>query len=230
MMVQIMSKDLIKSLLMPFVATIKSGPLKGNKWIIASGSRFVQGRYEPDTVELISARLTKGDVAYDVGAHVGYLTILMANLVGNEGKVIAFEPRPVNYSYLTKHLRINNVGNVECIKKGVSDVAGVVTFDSNTGTGTGQISSKGNISIETICLDDEIDNSRLPPPNFIKMDIEGGEVDALKGSHNLLTKYKPILHISTHGEDIHAQCIEYIKQHGYSIEIEDRHGFVALHA
>lgn len=93
-----------------------------------------------------------------MGAHVGYLTVLMANLVGNEGKAIAFEPRPVNYSYLTKHLRINNVGNVEYIKREISDVAGVVNFDSNTGTG--QTSNKGNISIETICLDDEINCGR----------------------------------------------------------------------
>ena len=220
-------KELIKKLLAPFMGTIKKGPLRGKKWILASGVRFVQGRYETDTVEILKQYIKPGQTVYDVGAHIGYLTIVMSELVGPEGKVVAFEPRPLNLIYLKKHLQKNNINNVRIIEAGVSDTAGAGKFDADHGTGTGRVSTDGSLDIELVTLDDLIASKQVPPPSLIKMDIEGGEMEALPGAKILLTEYKPIIVLSTHGDKVHDVCKKFLANIGYNIENEDRSGFIA---
>ena len=82
-----------KWLLSPIMLKIRSGPLAGKKWKVSSGIRFIKGTYELKNVEAIQKILREEDIAYDVGAHVGYFSVLMGDLVGDGGKVIAFEPR-----------------------------------------------------------------------------------------------------------------------------------------
>ncbi len=79
---------------------IRSGPLEGRKWKASSGIRFIRWTYKPKNVEAIQKTVREEDVAYDVGAHVGYFSVLMGDLVGSGGKVIAFEPRGLNLGYL----------------------------------------------------------------------------------------------------------------------------------
>ncbi len=221
-------KELIKTLLSPFMVTLKKGPLAGHKWILASGARFIQGRYEPDTIKTLETLIQPGQIVYDVGAHVGYLTVYMSRLVGTNGQVIAFEPRPLNLVYLKKHISKNNVNNVLIIEAGVSDHTGTGKFDRNHGTGTGRISDEGDLSIDLVVLDQLLKSGRIPPPNLIKMDIEGGEVQALPGARELLSSRRPSIVLSTHGEDVHQFCVEYLESLGYFIKHQEPGGLVAV--
>lgn len=104
-------KNTLKKLLGPIHVKIKKGPLEGMRWSAASGMRFVKGGYEPDTVDRLKEYVKPASVCHDIGAHVGYLSIVMSRLVGEHGKVVAFEPRPANLEYLQRHIRLNNILN-----------------------------------------------------------------------------------------------------------------------
>ena len=77
--------------------------------------------YEPNQTKIVKKYVHEGDVVIDVGAHVGYYTLLMAQLVGKNGKVYSFEPDPVNFELLKKSVEINGFENVVLIQKAVSD-------------------------------------------------------------------------------------------------------------
>ena len=221
-------KEMIKTLLSPIMVTLKKGPLAGHKWILASGTRFIQGRYEPGTIKMLDSLIESGQTVYDVGAHVGYLTVYMSRLVGDSGQVIAFEPRPLNLIYLKRHISKNNIRNVRILEAGVSDHKGAGKFDRDHGTGTGMVSDKGDLDIDLVVLDELVKDGSLPPPNLIKMDIEGGEVQALPGAQELLKKYRPAIVLSTHGKEVHKFCIEFLESIGYTIKHEGHGGLLAI--
>lgn len=223
-------KEFLKKACSGISVRLKKGPLKGQRWILTSGSRFIQGRYDPNAVEILSQHIKPGYTCYDIGAHIGYLAFVMAKLAGDKGQVYAFEPRPLNLHYLQRHIKINQVENIKVFDFGISDKQDDLRFAADTGSGTGHISDQGNIVIHVESIDDVIANKALRPPNFIKMDIEGGELNALRGAQKTLQQYHPVLLISTHGDQIHQDCINLLKQIGYKIDRDDPGDFLATYA
>src|SRR5262245_8579614 len=111
------------------VLPILQGPLRGKKWIAgASDNGCWLGSYEYQKQRLFAKSVSPGDVVFDVGAHVGFYTLLASVLVGKRGRVIAFEPVPANLEYLRHHIRLNRIDNVEIIEAAVSDTDGVSAF------------------------------------------------------------------------------------------------------
>src|SRR2546422_5286600 len=84
----------------------------------------VDGIYEPLVTELIQNEVKTGDVVLDIGAHIGYYTLMFAELVGPHGKVFAFEPVPSNFALLQKNVQFNGYHSVALIQKAVSDKEG----------------------------------------------------------------------------------------------------------
>ena len=208
-------KSLLKKIGYFILLKVKSGPLKDYRWIASCGIKFIKGNYEIETIDFLEANIKKGATCYDIGGHVGYISLIMGKLTGTTGKVYTFEPRPINISFIERHISVNDVKNVSLLKTGLSNYEGSAKFDLNTGTGTGKIANNGILEIKVQSLDKLYDDGQIDAPNFIKMDIEGEEVKALKGAENLLKKYMPVLNISTHGQDIHEKCIDFIKSLGY---------------
>lgn len=223
-------KEFLKKLFAGVTVTLKKGPLKGQRWIMASGNRFIQGRYDPNAVDILSEHIKPGFVCYDIGAHIGYLAFVMAKHAGKDGQIYAFEPRPLNLLYLQKHIKINKIDNILVFDFGISDKRGELRFTANTGSGTGHISEDGNITIHVESMDELIAEKGLRPPDFIKMDIEGGELNALQGAAETLKKYHPILLISTHGDEIHQQCMALLVEIGYQIDQDQPGDFLATYA
>jgi SAM-dependent methyltransferase len=92
------------------VLPILQGPLRGKKWIVGSGNHgYWLGSYEIGKRALFVRSIPVGAVVYDLGANVGYYTLLAAMLAGAEGKVFAFEPLPRNLEYLRRHLVLNRI-------------------------------------------------------------------------------------------------------------------------
>lgn len=111
-------------LLIPGNATVKilQGPLKGKKWFKNSGvNGYWLGTYELEKQKFFEKTVKKGNVIYDIGANVGFYTLLAAELIGEEGKIFAFEPLPRNIFYLKKHIKINKFNNIVVIEAAVSD-------------------------------------------------------------------------------------------------------------
>ncbi len=205
--------ELFKWALYPFHLRIKSGPLKGYKWIPSSGSKFIKGTYEPEKTEALGRVLRQGDIAFDVGAHVGYFSILMSKIIGSSGCIYSFEPRGINLSFLERHIKINNCTNIKVINSAVGSSNGKALLETRTGTGTGRISLSGNISVNIISLDAFC--SQNISPTFIKIDVEGGEYDVLIGAAKTIDKYKPRIVLATHGPELDEQCISWLTGKGY---------------
>ncbi len=118
---------------------------------------------------------------------------MASELVGETGKVFAFEPLPSNIVYLKKHIKINKLANVSVVKAAVSDKNGSAFMEINKGYSIGRICDNGDLKIRTVALDDCVRKGKLPAPNVLKIDAEGAELSVLKGADSILKKNKPII-------------------------------------
>lgn len=193
------------------------GALRGRWWLPAGGGkvwRVLGGTYEPEQTLLFEQRVKPGDVVLDLGAHIGYYTLLAAGLAGPSGRVFAFEPHPRNAWYLRQHVRMNRCGNVEVVEQAAYDRTGTERFDPGSGTGTGRVSRRGPISIRAVRLDDFV-AERDVVPTVVKIDVEGGERAVLDGGAEVLRQCRPVIFLSTHGDDRLASCRRALSTLGY---------------
>jgi FkbM family methyltransferase len=201
------------------VVPIIWGQLAGKKWVNGSGIfRYWLGFYEYDKQKRFVEYVKPGCVVFDIGANVGYYTLLASKLVGGNGEVICFEPEPVNLMYLKKHIAMNAVGNAKVIEAAVSDRDGEVSFRrGDHETSTGRISSDGQLKVPSVTIDSLVGSGSIPPPAFLKIDIEGAEYHALCGTQKTLIAHHPIIFLATHGPEVHAQCCEFLSANGYTL-------------
>jgi FkbM family methyltransferase len=149
--------------------------------------------YEPFETEIVKTEIRKGDIVLDIGANIGYYTLIFAKLVGPEGKVFGFEPDPDNFALLKKNVEANNYHNVVLVNKAVSSKNGKIKLYRSDDIGDHRTYDSGDgrkfVEIEAIRLDDYFDqgNARV---DFIKMDIQGAEWEAIQGMSLLLQKNK----------------------------------------
>ena len=212
-------RELLKWSLYPFTLPIKAGPLVGYKWIPSSGSRFLRGIYEPEKTEALCKIVARGDIVLDIGAHVGYFSVLMSSLVGPTGKIFSFEPRGINYTFLKKHLSKNNCSNVHVIKAAVGNTIGTAYMDTRTGTGTGKLHEAGNLAVKIISVDGFYrEFPQYPPPSFMKIDVEGAEFEVLKGAEHTIRKFKPRIVLATHSRQLDLECSQWLTLIGYQSE------------
>ncbi len=154
--------------------------------------------WEEPTTEMFKKVVRQRDVVLDIGANIGYFTLLAARLVGEEGNVYSFEPEPTNHSLLIKNIRLNHYDNVVLVQKAVSNVRGTVRLhlsDTDTGAHTLRQNPSGEgfttmqidkiVEVETIVLDEYFEN-KGHAINVIKLDVEGAEMAALLGMDKIL--------------------------------------------
>jgi len=155
---------------------------------------LVFGLGEPFETEILRKEIKSGDVVLDLGANIGFYTLIAAKLVGKKGRVFAFEPEPDNFARLEMNVRLNSYENVVLVQKAVSSRTGKCTLylsDRDRATHRIYDISDGRrfIEVESTRLDDYFHNQRV---DFIKMDIEGAEWAALQGMSLLLEKNKRV--------------------------------------
>jgi FkbM family methyltransferase len=199
----------------PLTVRIRSGPLRGRRWSIVSGSRFLLGSYEQPQARALGELVEKGDVVCDVGAHMGYFTAIASLQAGPTGRVLAFEPRPLNASLLRRHVRINQLENVDTIQAAVGDATGQAAFESRTGTGTGHLSETGDLVVRILSLDYLHETGRLPRIDVLRVDAEGAEVGVLTGARRVIERFRPRILLATHGAGSHNGCVRILDGLGY---------------
>jgi FkbM family methyltransferase len=201
------------------VMPILQGKLIGKKWIVGSSQHGCWlGSYEYEKQTLFTQIIHQGSVVFDLGAHVGFHSLLASVLVGSQGKVYAFEPMPNNLYYLKKHIRINDIKNITVIDAAVSDSSGIAYFQENECSFQGNLASQGNIEVQTVSLDEMISQGRIPNPDYIKMDVEGAELKVLNGAKTLLNQLKPTIILATHGDEVQKECRSFLKSLGYCLQ------------
>ena len=197
---------------------VLQGRLKGKKWIVGSSSHGCWlGSYEYAKRCAFERAVGEGAVVFDIGAHVGFYTLLASVLVGAQGRVFAFEPVPRNLCYLKEHLRINGIKNVSVIEGAVSDCDGVAHFDEGPNSSMGCLAPGGRLAVRTLSLDEMIRRGELLPPNCIKIDVEGGEMLVLTGARLMLGRWRPTVFLATSGRGLHQQCCELLASFGYHL-------------
>ncbi len=137
-----------------------------------------------------------GMVVVDLGAWIGYYTLLAAGLVGDEGRVYAFEPDPVNYALLEKNVQANGYRNVVCRQQAVSDKSGEAQLFrgeysvSHSLSTFAAVDPESRITVATTSLDDFFQKQGWPRIDFIKMNIEGWEWFVIEGMTEILHRSK----------------------------------------
>ena len=207
-----------KSMVFP----ILQGRLRGRKWIVGSGEHgYWLGSYEMGKRVAFEGEVGPGAVVYDIGANVGYFSLLAAVLVGKNGQVVAFEPLPRNIDYLKKHVSLNKFENVTIFEAAVSDHNGEAAFDLGPSTAMGHIAEKGSIKVRLVALDSLLASGDLKPPDYMKIDVEGAEYEVLRGAARLIKEYQPILFLDTHQREAHHNTLSFLEEQGYQLEIID---------
>lgn len=200
--------------------SVASGGLQGATLLLdlQSEKDYWLGTYEMELQQAIQHWVQPGQVVYDLGANVGYVSLLFARAVGPQGQVFAFEPLPANQARLRQNLELNPGQPVQLVLAAAAEKSGRAAFalhgsDDMGRLQTGNTSSAQTIEVETIALDDFV--SSHPAPHLVKIDVEGAEVLALQGMHTLLRTAKPVLFIEIHGHEAGYACWELLAEVGY---------------
>lgn len=215
------------------IVRILKGKLRGKRWVAGSAiHRSWLGFFEPDKQREICRRVKPNTVFYDVGANVGFYSLLASVLVG-QGRVFAFEPLPMNINYLKIHLALNKVRNVDVLGVAVSDRVGESFFLQEETRSMGHLQNEGELRVQITTLDSLIQANKIDPPDYIKMDIEGEELLALRGASETFQRYHPVLFLATHGREVYYGCCQLLESWGYECRVlqggpeEDRSEVIA---
>lgn len=186
------------------VGRVLGGPLRGKLLAMPTRQRpsYLLGTFEPHVVEAMQAHVRPGSVVYDIGANVGYHTLVLAGLVGAAGCVVAVEPSPVDRPALEATLRLNGLSasdHVRVVATALAEQTGAVEFATFSYSGIGRIAGErepADATIQTVqatTLDRLILDEGYPPPDFLKLDVEGAELRALLGGMQVIKAYRPVI-------------------------------------
>lgn len=207
---------------------------------VGAGLRFNPGNSNPDyafgTNELpvqhaLADKLKLGDVFYDIGANVGFFTVIAAKLVGEKGFVYAFEPVPENVTCIQSNIKSNNFSNVNLDTRAVSSHTGkgeLILADYSGGATLSEADKppdmKGVIPVDLVSIDDLMADHKMRPPSLVKIDVEGAELSVLLGMKQTIQEYKPMLiyEVDDGNEDRFQQkqeeCDNFVTNCGYTLE------------
>ena len=197
--------------------TVKRGPLRGKRWLLNTRRGFRRGTYEPEQTRVFQQVVKEGQVVYDLGAHVGYYTVLASELVGDSGHVVSFEPLPLNLRDVRRHLQMNHCDNVTVIDACVGDHTGVCHFARRSGTRAGRVEENGEMAVRMVSLDELVDAGSIPPPDCMKIDVEQAEFAVLQGAGGLIARTHPTTLLSVHGDRMRKLCFDFLRDHGYEL-------------
>jgi FkbM family methyltransferase len=133
-----------------------------------------------------------GDVVIDVGAGVGDEALAFANMVGDNGRVIAIEAAPSTFECLSRTVALSSKANIVCISEGVSDTDGFAFIEDTQKHLSNSIGSTGEVRIETTTLDRLFDRLSIESIDLLKMNIEGAERNALRGLNKYADKVRNV--------------------------------------
>ncbi len=157
------------------------------------------GVYDPLNINFIKKHLKPGDYFFDIGANVGCFSLVASLCVQENGKVYAFEPVKEVYNRLNENIELNRLNNILTINKAVYEKNTLLKLYLASQENLGMTSIKehdamsGNtLEVEAVSLDSFVISNEINRVDFIKIDIEGSELNALKGMVNIIRKHQPV--------------------------------------
>ena len=183
----------------PAQVTVEAGPgqglILGNAF---SSADYTDGSNELPVQEAVRDSVSPGEVFYDVGANVGFFGLIAARVVGDAGVVYAFEPIPHIAAQARANAESNNLTNLEVLEVAVSDRDDSAPLIVTTHPGGATLSGADagddalhEVEVRTVRLDTLVEAGTIRPPNAVKIDVEGVEVEVLEGLRTTLARYRP---------------------------------------
>jgi FkbM family methyltransferase len=167
----------------------------------AENLSYLLGTAEPHLQRAIQNYVSPGDTVYDIGAHIGYVSLSLARRVGSGGRVLAFEPVPQNFAMIHRNVEINNLKNIEVLQIAASDRRGEATIRIAGNLSTASLVWHRNdrfaeeLTVKTEAIDDLVEAGSLVRPSFVKIDVEGAEGYALRGMRRTVAAANPVIFI-----------------------------------
>jgi FkbM family methyltransferase len=208
---------------------VQNGPGKG-LWLHLNFA----GAAEPAVQMVLQAHLRPGMVFYDIGANIGFFSLVAARLVGPQGRVVAFEVDPEVADHLRRHVVRNDFRWVAAEERAIWSKTGTVSFaraDPSTSPerGLGHVvlaPAPHTIHVDAISLDDF--TRTVPAPDFLKCDVEGAEVEVFRGAQKLLAEKRPGVVCEIHSDDNRRILLEEFARHHYTCTSLDENQVLAL--
>jgi FkbM family methyltransferase len=178
------------------------------------------GMLETSVQEALVRHLGPGDVLLDVGANLGFFSLLGSRLVGSRGHVYALEPVPENALAIRRHAELNHAGNVSVMELAAARCPGTGRLQLVDDRSWSKLEGYGDhpgtervMEVELVSIDQLIEAGTLPAPSLVKIDVEGAELDVLHGMKATLERARPAVICEVHGT--HRPFAEYMRQCGY---------------
>ncbi len=205
---------------------ICGGALRGVRMYIdlSCEKYYWLGTHEESVQSAFRAQARLGDIAYDIGAHAGFFTLLLSGLVGEEGRVIAFEPYPANAARLARNLDANSCANVEVRTAALSDHVGEVRFNAHNSTLEGSLAdgawADDMMSVPATTIDVVVRDGS-PPPSVLKIDVEGAEGRVIRGGRETIAAYRPRMIIEIHSQHAWREVLDAMPIPYYFSDVEE---------
>jgi FkbM family methyltransferase len=181
---------------------------------------YVLGTSEPDLQDAFRRTIQPGMTVYDLGASVGFHSVLAARLVGESGFVYSFEPMSENVAQIEHNMRLNGTRHFAVQPVALWDSEGTAEFNVSKARTHGTLASIGTPSnhsgvrtVKLARLDGLVEREQLRPPDVMKIDIEGAETAALRGAQATIDRHQPLLYIDIHGTN--ADVADFLDARGY---------------
>jgi FkbM family methyltransferase len=181
----------------------------------ARWSRYYEADYEPETISFFHEHLKPGDTVLDIGGHIGLFAIVAAQLVGDAGKVFTFEPTPFTRTVLEEVVKINDCREIIEVRGEAvsSDDGTAVFFDTGDTLSNANSLVRGDrrqheIPVTMVSIDTFV-NERGLEIDCIKIDVEGAELNVLRGAHETFERFRPPTRLGLHPQQLsqNHQCL-----------------------
>ena len=178
----------------------------------------VYGEYSEGEIDLFRQLLRPGDVAIDIGANIGALTVPMARLVQPDGAIVAFEPQRAIFEVLCNNLRLNGLANVQALRRAAGSTMGsirVPPLDYRRTDNFGGVALGGADGEEVQLV--TIDSLNLPRLRLLKVDVEGMEHDVISGARATIARLKPAGYVENDRAENSRALISLLFEVGYRL-------------
>jgi FkbM family methyltransferase len=181
------------------------------------------GNLESSVQEAMVRHLGRGDVFYDIGANLGFFSLLGAHLVGlRQGHVYAFEAAPDNAEAIRANAQLNAIPNISVIGRAVSSSPGRARLQIVDDQSWSKLEEYGEhpytervVEVELVTIDGLVMSGELAPPTVVKIDVEGAEMAVLEGMRETISAHRPAIICELH--DTHREFVAAMAEHGYRL-------------
>ena len=170
-------------------------------------------------------------VCVDAGAHIGYYGLTLSTIVGQEGTVLCFEPNPRTFPFLQRNIALNKRANISAIQEALGDTESILHISGgDVRLGWSRVSENGQVPVQCVTLDGEVERAGLTRVDFIKIDVEGYEPKVLAGASKTILRFHPTIMMEINPDALAAnrctpeQLAETLKEFGYRLYTSSSRG------